>query len=171
MAATQTQAQSGDKGLNGLFLHTLKDMYSAEKQILKSLDKMSENAKTQELKEAFKKHRGQTEAQITRLEKVFELCHERPQSVTCEAMTGILEEGTDIMSAFKDSEALDAGILAAAQTVEHYEISRYGTLRSWAEQLGMNDAVQLLEQTLDEEKETDKILTRIAEQQINKNAA
>ena len=162
---------SKEKTLNELFLHTLKDIYSAEKQIEGSLTKMAGAAQSDELKKAFKKHKDETAGQIQRLEKVFDLCGEKPQAVTCEAMAGILEEGKEIMEKYEGSEALDPGILAAAQTVEHYEISRYGTLRSWAEELGMNDAVKLIEQTLEEEKKTDALLTKIAESRVNKKAA
>ncbi len=159
------------KTLNDLFLHTLKDIYYAEKKILRNLKTMEKAAEAQELRQAFVTHRTETEGQIERLEQVFELLGKRAQGVTCEAINGILEEGEGIMEDFGESEALDAGILAAAQAVEHYEIVRYGTLRTWAQELGMRDAVRLLEQNLEEEKKTDQLLTQMAEARVNKKAA
>ena len=158
------------KSMNDLFLHTLKDIYYAEKQILKALPKMAKQAKTQELKQAFEKHREETEGQVERLEKVFELCEAPPRSVRCEAMDGIIAEAKEVMDEIEDERVREAGMLAAAQTVEHYEISRYGTLISWARQLGMSEAQKLLQQTLDEEKKTDQVLTKLAEQSVNKQA-
>lgn len=160
-----------EQTLNELFLHTLKDIYSAEKQIEKSLTEMAGAAQTDELKTAFTKHKDETAGQIQRIEKVFDLCGQKPQAVTCEAMAGILAEGKEIMGKYKGTEALDPGILAAAQTVEHYEISRYGTLCAWAQELGMKDAASLLKETLEEEKKTDTLLTKIAESRVNKKAA
>ena len=158
------------KSMEDLFVHTLKDIYYAEKQILKNLPKMAKQAKSSELKQAFEKHREETEGQIERLEQVFELCEIAPRGVRCEAMDGILAEAKDVMDEIEDAQVLEAGMLAAAQTVEHYEISRYGTLIAWALQLGMNDAAKLLQQTLEEEKRTDLLLTKIAEQSINRKA-
>jgi ferritin-like metal-binding protein YciE len=159
------------KTLDDLFLHTLKDIYYAERKILRNLPKMAKAAESRELKEAFEKHREETQGQIERLEQVFELLGKRAQGVTCEAINGILEEGESVMEDFGESEALDAGILAAAQAVEHYEIVRYGTLKTWAQELGMNDAVKLLDQNLQEEKKTDDLLTRLAEARVNTKAA
>jgi ferritin-like metal-binding protein YciE len=160
-----------DKNLNDLFLDTLKDIYFAEKQILKALPKMAKAAHSEKLRAAFEKHHGETEGQVERLEKVFELIDKPARSKTCDAIQGILEEGKEIMEEYKGSEALDAGMLAAAQAVEHYEISRYGTLKQWAQQLGMQDAVRLLDETLQEEKKTDETLTSIAEAAVNLAAA
>ena len=158
------------KTLNELFHETLKDVYHAEKQILRALPKMAKAADSDELRQAFETHRDETEGQIGRLEKVFEIIEKRPQGKPCEAMQGLIEEGKEVMEDFKDSEALDAGLLSSAQTIEHYEISRYGTLRTWASQLGMDDAAELLEQTLEEEKKTDALLTQLAEQRLNQQA-
>jgi ferritin-like metal-binding protein YciE len=155
------------KQLDELFHDTLKDIYYAEKKILSALPKMAKAAQNEELSAAFEKHHGETEGQIERLEQVFELIEEKPQGKKCAAIEGILEEGQEIMKEYKGSPALDAGLLAAAQAVEHYEISRYGTLRTWAEELGFDDAVKLLHETLDEEEATDEALTEIAETVVN----
>ena len=160
-----------EKTLDDLFLTTLKDVYYAEKQILRALPKMAKAAESNELRQAFEKHRGETEEQVQRLEQVFEIIGKRASGKTCDAIQGIIEEGKEIMDDFADSEALDAGLIAAGQAVEHYEISRYGTLRSWAQELGLEDAVPLLEQTLEEEKKTDELLTQLAEARVNQKAA
>ena len=160
-----------DKDLNALFLDTLKDIYYAEKQIYKSLPKMAKAASSDKLRAAFEKHHEETEGQIERLEKIFELIDKPARGKTCDAIQGILDEGKEIMDEYKGSEALDAGMLAGAQAVEHYEISRYGTLKQWAEQLGMKDAVRLLDETLQEEKKTDQALTSLAEAAVNLAAA
>ena len=160
-----------EKNLNDLFLDTLKDVYFAEKQILKALPKMAKAAHSDKLRAAFERHHDETEGQVERLEKVFELIDKPARSKTCDAIQGILEEGKEIMEEYKGSEALDAGMLAAAQAVEHYEISRYGTLKQWAQQLGIKDAVRLLDQTLQEEKKTDEALTSLAEASVNLEAA
>jgi ferritin-like metal-binding protein YciE len=159
------------KTLHDLFLHTLKDIYYAEKKILRNLKTMKKGAEAEELRQAFVTHREETQGQIERLEQVFELLGKPARGVTCEAINGILEDGESIMEDFGGSEAADAGILAAAQAVEHYEIVRYGTLRTWAQELGLNDAVPLLEQNLEEEKKTDQLLTQLAEARVNKKAA
>jgi ferritin-like metal-binding protein YciE len=158
------------KTLEDLFLIGLKDVFHAEKQLIRALRKMGKAAESDQLREAFETHRTETEGQVQRLEQVFELMGKRASGKPCEAMQGILAEGEEVMEDFADSDALDAGLLAAAQAVEHYEISRYGTLRSWAQQLGMEEAAGLLAQTLEEEKKTDKLLTQIAEQSSNKKA-
>ena len=158
------------KQLDELFHDTLKDIYYAEKKILAALPKMAKAAQNEELSAAFEKHHGETEGQIERLEQVFELIEEKPQGKKCAAIEGILEEGQEIMKEYKGSPALDAGLLAAAQAVEHYEISRYGTLKTWAEELGLDDAAKLLQETLDEEEATDEALTEIAEQVVNQEA-
>jgi ferritin-like metal-binding protein YciE len=160
-----------EKTLDDLFLMTLKDIYYAEKAILKALPKMAKAAEADELKKAFEKHRGETEGQVKRLEQVFEQLGKRASGKTCEAIKGIIAEGEEIISDFKGTEALDAGLLASAQAVEHYEITRYGTLAAWAKQLGMKDAVKLFEQTLAEEKKTDEALTSLAEANLNRKAA
>lgn len=160
-----------DKTLTDLFIETLKDTYYAEKQLLKALPKMAKSAESDQLRNAFEKHRDQTETQIERLEKVFEICDTRPRAKTCDAILGIVEEGKEIMEEFKDSAALDAGLIAAAQAAEHYEISRYGTLKTWAGQLGLREAVNLLEETLQEEKQTDQLLTQLAQASANRKAA
>ena len=160
-----------DKNLNDLFLDTLKDIYFAEKQILKALPKMAKAARSDKLRAAFEKHHDETEGQIERLEQVFELLDKPARGKTCEAIQGILDEGKEIMDEYKGTEALDAGLVSAAQAVEHYEIARYGTLKQWAQQLGMKDAVRLLDQTLQEEKKTDEALTSLAEGVVNLAAA
>jgi ferritin-like metal-binding protein YciE len=157
------------KKLDALFHDTLKDIYFAEKKILSTLPKMAKAAQSEELRAAFEKHRGETEGQIKRLEQVFAIIGEKPRGKTCAAIVGISDEGAEIMEEYKGSPALDAGLLAAAQAVEHYEISRYGTLRAWAEELGLNDAVELLQEALEEEA-TDEALTEIAKSAINQRA-
>jgi ferritin-like metal-binding protein YciE len=160
-----------EKKLTDLFYDTLKDIYFAERQILKNLPKMAKAARSEDLKKAFLTHRDETEGQIERLQQVFEIFGKRAQAKTCEAIKGILEEGEEIMDEYKESHALDAGLLAAGQAVEHYEISRYGTLKTWATQLGMKDAATLLDQTLQEEKKTDALLSKLAQASVNMEAA
>lgn len=160
-----------EKTLNDLFLEALKDVYHAEKQLMRALPKMAKAAESDELRQAFQTHREETEGQIERLEQVFEIIGKPARGKTCQAMQGIIEEGKEMMEEFSDSEALDAGLIDAAQAVEHYEICRYGTLKSWATQLGMRDAARLLDQTLEEEKKTDKLLTQLAESALNQKAA
>ena len=155
------------KTLEDLFHETLKDIYYAERKILKALPKMARGAQDEKLKAAFQQHKEETEGQIERLQQVFEILGKRPRAKTCPAIDGIVEEGEEIMEEFKGSPALDAGLLAAAQAVEHYEISRYGTLRAWAQQLGYKDAVKLLDETLAEESKTDEALTKLAEKAVN----
>lgn len=159
------------KTLDDLFLETLKDIYYAERQILKALPKMARGAQSQALSEAFLKHRDETQIQVERLQQVFEILGKSARGKTCPAIDGIIEEGEEIMSEFKGSPALDAGLLAAAQAVEHYEITRYGTLKEWALLLGMQDAAALLDETLQEESKTDETLTQLAETEINRAAA
>ena len=158
------------KTLQDLFHDTLKDIYFAEKKILSALPKMARAANSDELRAAFDKHEGETERQVERLEQVFQLLGETPKGKTCDAIVGIIEEGQEIMKEYKGTPALDAGLLAAAQTVEHYEISRYGTLKTWAGELGMDKAVELLDATLAEEKKTDAALTELAETLVNQEA-
>jgi ferritin-like metal-binding protein YciE len=158
------------KTLDDLFHDTLKDIYYAEKKILTALPKMAKAAHSDELRAAFEKHERETEGQVGRLEKVFALIEQPARGKKCDAIEGILEEGKEIMTEYKGSPALDAGLLAAAQAVEHYEISRYGTLKAWAEKLGLQQAVRLLDQTLTEEKSTDEALTELAEVAVNQEA-
>ncbi|MDI7865117.1 ferritin-like domain-containing protein [Rhizobiaceae bacterium n13] len=159
------------KNLNDLLYETLKDIYFAEKQILSALPKMAEAAQSPDLKEAFETHEGQTETHVARLEEVFELIGKPVQQKTCNAILGIIEEGKEVMADFEGTDALDAGLLAGAQAVEHYEISRYGTMVTWAKRLGMDEVADLLAQTLDEEEITDQLLSEIAETTVNAEAA
>ena len=161
---------ASEKNLQELFHDTLKDIYFAEKKILSALPKMAKAAQSKDLKAAFQKHETETEEHVARLEKVFAEIDEAPRGKTCDAIMGIIEESQEIVAEYKGSPALDAGLLAAAQAVEHYEISRYGTLRTWAEELGLSDAADLLEATLREEKTTDETLTKIAETVVNQEA-
>jgi ferritin-like metal-binding protein YciE len=163
-------ASKAPKTLQDLFLETLKDIYYAEKKILSSLPKMAKAAHSDELRAAFEKHHTETGDQVERLERVFELLEETAKGKKCPAIDGIIEEGQEVMKDFKGSPAHDSGLLAGAQAVEHYEISRYGTLIAWAKEMGMRDAAKLLEQTLTEEKNTDKALTALAEAALNQQA-
>jgi ferritin-like metal-binding protein YciE len=158
------------KTLDDLFHDTLKDIYFAEKKILSALPKMAKAAQSPKLKAAFEKHLTETEGQVERLDEVFASIDETPKGKTCDAIMGILDEGKEIMDEYKGMPALDAGLLAAAQAVEHYEISRYGTLIAWAEELGLEDAVSLLQETLEEEEATDEALTEIGKTAINQQA-
>lgn len=158
------------KTLHDLFHDTLKDIYFAEKKILTALPKMAKAAQHKELKAAFDKHHTQTEDHVARLEQVFTEIDAKPQGKTCDAILGIIAEGQEMIKEYKGSPALDAGLISAAQAVEHYEIGRYGTLATWADELGMTQAAQLLKQTLAEEEETDKSLTELAEARVNQEA-
>lgn len=158
------------KKLDDLFHDTLKDIYFAEKKILAALPKMAKAAQSEDLRAAFEKHAGETEDHVERLEQVFALIEKKPQGKTCEAINGLLDEGKEIMTEFKGAPALDAGLVASAQAVEHYEIARYGTLKTWAGELGLTQAVRLLEATLSEEKKTDAALTELAEATVNQEA-
>lgn len=156
-----------DQTLDTLFHETLKDIYYAERKITTALRKMARAAQNEDLKAAFEAHEQETQGQIERLTQVFELIGKRPRGKTCDAIEGIISEGEEIMDEFKGSPALDAGLLAAAQAVEHYEITRYGTLKAWAKVLGMSEAVSLLDQSLQEESATDEKLTGLADAVIN----
>jgi ferritin-like metal-binding protein YciE len=158
------------KTLDHLFHDTLKDIYFAEKTILKTLPKLAKAARSDALKAAFVKHHRETQGHVDRLEQVFAMIDKRPQTKTCDAIVGITDEGAEIMDEYKASPALDAGLVAAAQAVEHYEMSRYGTLRTWANELGLTKAAALFEKTLKEEKATDDALTKIAESVVNQEA-
>jgi ferritin-like metal-binding protein YciE len=166
----ETSMAKKPKKLEDLFHETLKDIYYAENKILKTLPKMAKAAHSKELRVAFTQHERETRGQVKRLDQVFKIIGKPPRGKTCAAINGITEEGSEIMKDFKGMPALDAGLLAAAQAVEHYEISRYGTLVTWAEELGYDDATQLLEETLEEEKNTDKTLTGIAKSVVNVEA-
>jgi ferritin-like metal-binding protein YciE len=164
-------ARTKELGLENLFEETLKDIYFAEKQILRALPKMAKEASTPELKEAFETHRDETEEQVERLNKIFDSMSRPARGKTCEAILGIIDEAKEIMDEFKGTNALDAGLAASAQAVEHYEIARYGTLKTWAKELGMTEAAELLDETLQEEIKTDKLLTQLATSNANKKAA
>lgn len=157
--------------MDDLFLHTLQDIYYAENKIVKSLPDMIDNAGNENLKQGLQAHLRETEAHVQRLEQVFKLIGKSPRSVNCPAIDGILEEAEEITGEVEDNDVLDAAIIAAGQAVEHYEITRYGSLIAWAKQLGHSDAARLLEQTLGEEKAADKKLTSLAEGMINQRAA
>ncbi|HET7409466.1 MAG TPA: DUF892 family protein [Paracoccaceae bacterium] len=159
------------KSLDDLFHHTLKDILYAERQILKALPKMERKAGANEAKKCFAQHREETEGHVERLEKVFEMIDKPARGAKCDAIIGIIEEAEELMDEVQDQDTLDAAMIAAAQAVEHYEITRYGTLVTWAKRLGHNDAAKLLEETLKEEKATDEKLTKVAEQSVNKKAA
>lgn len=160
------------KDLTALFKHFLKDMYYAEKQIVKTLPKMAEKASSDDLREAFESHLEETEGQIENLEKVFELLDLQPRGVTCEAIDGILDEGKEIMEECEDDDTLDAGMIAAAQAVEHYEITRYGTMISWAKTLDLDEQIAtLLQENLDQEYAADDKLDKMAESSLNRQAA
>ena len=159
------------KTLEDLFSETLKDIYFAEKQILRALPKMAKEASSPELKQAFETHRDQTEGHVERLNEVFGQLGRTARGKTCEAILGIIDEAKEIMEDFKGAEALDAGLASSAQAVEHYEIARYGTLKTWAQERGMTDVAKLLDQTLQEEIKTDQLLTKIAMSNVNMRAA
>jgi len=160
-----------EKTLDDLFEETLKDIYFAEKQIVRALPKMAKAAQSPDLKAGFEKHLRETEGHVERLEQIFEILDRPARGKTCEAIVGILEEGKEIMEDFKGTVALDAGLISAAQAVEHYEIARYGTLKTWARQLGKNDIVRLLEATESEEVATDEALSKLGLKQANLKAA
>lgn len=168
MATTKTKAST--KGLDDLFLDGLKDIYYAEKKILKALPKVANGAEAEDVSAAFEKHRTETEGQVDRLEQIFELLDKPARGKTCPAIDGIIEEGSEILEEYKGAPAIDAGLVAAAQAIEHYEIARYGTLIAWAKQLDMKDAVKLLQATLEEESATDEALTALGEGGANERA-
>lgn len=153
--------------LKDLLIHELKDIYNAEQQITKALPKMMKECSSDKLRQAFQDHLQVTEKQIQRLEKVFEMIGEKATGEKCKAMEGIIKECESMMSERADKSVMDAALIACAQRVEHYEIAAYGTVRTYANQLGMRDVVQQLEMTLEEEKKTDALLTQIAEQAVN----
>ena len=158
------------KTLEDLFLDTLKDIYYAERKIVRALPKMARAAQSPELRAAFEKHEEETQGHVERLQQVFDLIGKPARGKTCPAIDGVIEEGEEALQAFADTPALDASLVAAAQAVEHYEIARYGTLCRWAQVMGLKDAAKLLEQTLQEESMTDEVLTRIADGSVNQTA-
>jgi ferritin-like metal-binding protein YciE len=158
------------KTLDDLFVHTLQDIYYAEEKIIKTLPKMIAKVSDPQLKQAFQTHLAETRNQVKRLEQVFQMHGTAAKAVTCPAIDGIIDEAEEIMSDASDAEVLDAAALAAAQAVEHYEITRYGTLIAWARQLGRSDCASVLQDTLEEEKEADLKLTEIAESRVNRVA-
>jgi ferritin-like metal-binding protein YciE len=159
-----------EKTLDDLFYDTLKDMYYAERHILTTLPKLQKAAVSDELKDAFGHHHTETEGQIERLEKVFAMIDHKPTSKRCDAIDGILKEGDEHLSDYAGTAAADAALIASAQAVEHYEITRYGTLRRWATMLGLTEGADLLAETLDQESRTDELLSKIAEVEANAKA-
>lgn len=159
------------KNLEELFVHFLRDMYYAEKQVLKTLPKLARKADSNDLRKALETHQAETETQIANLEKVFEMLDLKVRGETCAAMDGILEEGQDIVTETTDADARDAGMIASAQAVEHYEITRYGTMVAWANELGRKDAARLLQANLDQEYAADRKLSELAEKRLNREAA
>jgi ferritin-like metal-binding protein YciE len=168
--STARRTRRPQKTLSDLFHETLKDIYYAENKIIKTLPKMAKAAQSKELAAAFNKHLRETQGQVKRLDQVFRIIGKPARGKPCEAINGITDEGAEIMKEFKGAPALDAGLVAAAQAVEHYEISRYGTLRTWAQEMGMEDAARLLQATLDEEEATDHILSELATSVVNLEA-
>ncbi len=158
------------KNLNDLYVHTLKDIYYAEKQILKALPKMMKKADSSQLAALFSEHKAETETQVNRLEQVFKIIGEPAKGEKCPAIEGIIKETEELMSEVEDADTLDAAMIASAQAVEHYEITRYGSLISWAERLGHEEVVNILRDTLGEEKDADSKLTRLAEDHLNQEA-
>jgi ferritin-like metal-binding protein YciE len=159
------------KTMDDLFVHTLRDIYYAENQILKALPEMIEKATDPQLKQSFQMHLGETKNHVTRVEQVFKMHGVETKGVDCPAIDGIIEEANEVAGEVEDKQVLDAALVAAAQAVEHYEITRYGTLIAWAKQLGRNDCASVLQKNLDEEKAADKKLTQIAEAKLNLKAA
>jgi ferritin-like metal-binding protein YciE len=159
------------KSMDDLFMHGLKDLYYAEKKLVQNLPKMAKKANSPELAQAIENHLRETENQVSRLEQIFAACETTPRGKKCPGMDGLLEEGKEVMQEAEDDDTLDAGMLAAAQAVEHYEIARYGTMVAWAQELGMTEAANLLQETLDEEKNADRLLSQIAEGKLNREAA
>lgn len=157
--------------LNDLFVETLKDLYYVEKKLVKTLPKMAQKASSQDLKEAIQTHLSETETHVQRLEQVFELLDQKASAKTCEALEGLIREAEETMGEIADEQTLDAAIISSAQTVEHYEIARYGTLACWAAEIGNTEVAELLEQTLEEEKAADEKLSEIAEDAVNQRAA
>lgn len=158
------------KSMNDLLLSFIQDVYYAERQILKALPKMAKAAENEQLKKALTDHREDTQGHVERLQQVFDILGKRARGQTCEAINGIIEEGEEVVHEFEQGAVRDAGILANAQAVEHYEMARYGTMVAWAKACGMSDAAKILQQTLDEEKKADTLLNQIAHTSLNKQA-
>jgi len=158
------------KSLNDLMLTFMQDVYYAERQILKALPKMAKAAQNEELKQALMHHREETQGQVERLQKAFEAIGKRAQGKTCEAINGLIEEGEEGIQEFPEGVVRDAGILANAQAVEHYEMARYGTIIAWAKACGQQEVAQLMQETLDEEKKADTLLNGLARKGINQEA-
>lgn len=156
--------------LQKLYVEELRDVYNAENQLLKALPKMAKGASSEELRQGFEDHLEETREHVERLEEIFKALDEKPTGKTCKAMKGLIEEGSEILKEDGEDSVLDAGIIAAAQKIEHYEIATYGTLRTWANLLGEDEAAELLQQTLDEEGDTDKRLNELAEEIVNPEA-
>jgi ferritin-like metal-binding protein YciE len=159
------------KSMNDLFLYFLQDVYYAERQILKALPKMAKAAQSEPLRQAFTQHREETQGQVDRLQQVFEQIGKRARGTTCEAIQGLIEEGEEVINDFEQGSVRDAGLVACAQAVEHYEIARYGALVAWAKACGLNEAAGLLAETLQEEEKTDQLLNKLANDEINQQAA
>jgi ferritin-like metal-binding protein YciE len=159
------------KSMEDLFIHGLKDIYYAEKKLVQNLPKMAKKAESPDLARAIEQHQKETTNQVARLEKIFKLVDMAPKGKKCFGIEGLLEEAKEVMDEADDPDTRDAGMLAAAQSVEHYEISRYGTLIAWAEELGMSEAASILKETLAEEKKADKLLSQLAEAKLNREAA
>ena len=159
------------KTLNDLFLETLKDLYYVEKKLVKTLPKLAKKATSPELKQAMEDHLEETETHVQRLEQIFEMLDQRASAKSCEALEGLIRETDEVTGEIEDDHTMDAALISSAQTVEHYEIARYGTLACWAAEIGNTDIAELLEQTLEEEKSADEKLSMIAEDQINQRAA
>lgn len=158
------------KSLDDLFLHTLQDLYWAEKKLVETLPKMAKEADSEEFAQALTDHLEETNEQVTRIEQIFKIIGKEPKAKKCAAMEGLVEEGKEIIEESEDPSTCDAGMLATAQAIEHYEIGRYGAMIAWAEELGIPDAVELLEDTLEEEENADKLLSELAESKLNREA-
>lgn len=156
--------------MQDLYLHELKDIYNAEKQILSALPKMAKQANHAELRRAFEEHVAMTEEQVRRLDTIFDDLGQQPGGKKCKGMEGLIEEGQELLEEDADPDVRDAALIAAAQRVEHYEISAYGTARTYARQLGFDNHAELLQRTLDEEGQTDERLTKLAEARVNRDA-
>jgi ferritin-like metal-binding protein YciE len=169
----ETERKKGNMNLETLkelYVNELRDLYNAENQLVKALPKMAKGASSDELKEAFEKHLEQTKGHVQRLEEVFEEIDQRPKGKTCQAMKGLIEEGSEVLKADGEDSVIDAGIIVAAQKVEHYEIAGYGSVRTFAQLLGQDKSAELLQQTLDEESETNELLNKLAEDIVNPEA-
>jgi ferritin-like metal-binding protein YciE len=159
------------KTMNDLFVHQLRDIYYAEKQLVNALSEMAEKATDGQLKQGFVTHLDETKMHVQRLDQVFQMVGAPVKAIDCPAIDGIIEEAEEVAGEVADKSVMDAALISAAQAAEHYEIARYGSLVAWAKQLGRNDCASVLQKTLDEEKATDQKLTRLAESKVNLRAA